>query len=210
MQRAYPIGQDDVILQKTPMSFDVSVWEFFWWMTEGASLCLLEPGGEKDPDTIANAIERAGVTTMHFVPAMLSAFLDTVGDSATPQLAALRQVFASGEALPPHLVRKFHRTFAGPEGPRLINLYGPTEATVDVTHHPCHEPDPALVPIGRPIDNTRLYVVDGYGRPVPVGVVGELFIGGLGVAVLSTSHGLMTDREARQRKVGGEVLCYVW
>ncbi|WP_234365755.1 non-ribosomal peptide synthetase [Streptomyces sp. RTd22] len=179
MQRAYPIGQDDVILQKTPMSFDVSVWEFFWWMTEGASLCLLESGGEKDPDVIAATIERAGVTTMHFVPAMLSAFLDAVG---TVDLPSLRQVFASGEALPPHLVRKFHRAFSGPERPRLINLYGPTEATVDVTHHPCHEPDPTLVPIGRPIDNTRLYVVDGCGRPVPVGVVGELFIGGLGVA----------------------------
>ncbi|WP_373287147.1 amino acid adenylation domain-containing protein, partial [Wenjunlia tyrosinilytica] len=181
MQRAYPIGRDDVILQKTPMSFDVSVWEFFWWMTEGASLCLLEPGGEKNPDVIADTIERAGVTTMHFVPAMFSAFLDTVGTPARG-LESLRQVFASGEALPPHLVRQFHRTFSGPGRPQLINLYGPTEATVDVTHYPCDDPAPALVPIGRPIDNTRLYVVDGCGRPVPVGAVGELFIGGLGVA----------------------------
>ncbi|MER6946230.1 amino acid adenylation domain-containing protein [Nonomuraea sp. NPDC000554] len=179
MQKAYPITGADVVMQKTPTSFDVSVWELFWWMFEGASVCLPEPGAERDPEALAAAVERHGVTTMHFVPPMLGAFLDFVaGAGEQARLGTLRQVFASGEALPPHLVRRFSEV-AGDA--RLTNLYGPTEAAVDVTHYPCRG-DESRVPIGRPIDNTRVHVVDADLRPQPVGVPGELCIAGVQLA----------------------------
>ncbi|HEY8202211.1 MAG TPA: amino acid adenylation domain-containing protein, partial [Actinomycetota bacterium] len=181
MQRAYPIGPGDVILQKTSVSFDVSVWELFWWAFTGATLALLEPGGEKDPATILAAIEDRGVTTLHFVPSMFSLFLAHVDRSgAAARLRSLRQVFTSGEALGPSQARRF-RELAG--GARLVNLYGPTEATVDVTHQPCDEVDGvARIPIGRPIDNLRAYVLDAAGRPAPVGLPGEQYLAGVGLA----------------------------
>ncbi|MCX5193513.1 amino acid adenylation domain-containing protein [Streptomyces sp. NBC_00249] len=185
MQRAYPIDPADVIMQKTPTSFDVSVWELFWWMFEGAAVCLPEPGAERDPEALTAAIERHGVTTMHFVPSMLAAFLDFVsGAGEQAKLASLRQVFASGEALTPHHVRRFGEVTAATGGPaaRLINLYGPTEATVDVTHHACGPEDVDRVPIGLPIDNTRILMLDAQLRPQPVGVPGELCIAGVGLA----------------------------
>ncbi|REK87676.1 amino acid adenylation domain-containing protein [Streptomyces inhibens] len=183
MQREYPLSAADVILQKTPIAFDVSVWELFWWMRAGARVHLLEPGGEKNPDRIMSAVERHGVTVLHFVPSMLNAFLEYA--QATGQhrrLGGLRQVFASGEALTSHHVRRFHAVFGPLGGTELVNLYGPTEATVDVTHHRCADPDPARVPIGRPIDNTRLYVLDERLRPTPPGASGELCIAGVGLA----------------------------
>ncbi|MGW4226950.1 amino acid adenylation domain-containing protein [Streptomyces bauhiniae] len=185
MQRAYPITSTDVIMQKTPTSFDVSVWELFWWMFEGAAVCLPDPGAERDPEALVTAIEMHGVTTMHFVPSMLGAFLDFVaGAGVQTALVSLRQVFASGEALTPHHVRRFSEIAAATTGPaaRLINLYGPTEATVDVTHHACDLDDMDRVPIGRPIDNTRILVLDSALRPQPVGVPGELCIAGVGLA----------------------------
>ncbi|GAA1678647.1 hypothetical protein GCM10009830_27230 [Glycomyces endophyticus] len=182
MQHAYPIGEADAILQKTPIAFDVSVWELFWWMREGASLSLLGPGDAGNPEAIIAAVESTGVTTMHFVPSMLAVFLEYVASAgAAGRLAGLRQVFASGEALSASLVREFHRLLA-PNGTRLVNLYGPTEATVDVSHFPCDDPEPASVPIGRPIENLRLHVVDGNLRPLPPGIPGELCIAGEGLA----------------------------
>ncbi|MFI9201179.1 amino acid adenylation domain-containing protein [Streptomyces sp. NPDC053048] len=188
MQRRYPLGADDVLLQKTPVSFDVSVWELFWWAVEGAGLALLPPGGEKDPREILRTVARRRVTVAHFVPSMFASFLDLL--EASPALvadaASLRAVFCSGEALPPGLVDRFNRLFGGDgAGPRLVNLYGPTEATVDVTSFDCPS-DPAQpvrrVPIGRPIDNIRLYVLDRDGNPQPVGAPGELCVAGVGVA----------------------------
>ncbi|WNV87780.1 non-ribosomal peptide synthetase [Umezawaea sp. Da 62-37] len=179
MQRAYPITDADVLLQKTPTSFDVSVWELFWWMFAGASVCLAEPGVERDPEELVAVIERARVTTVHFVPSMLGGFVDFVEAAGVRDgLATLRTVFASGEALAPHHVHRFTDVVAGA---RLVNLYGPTEATVDVTHHACAG-DERRVPIGRPIDNTRIHVLDGRSRPQPVGVPGELCIAGVGLA----------------------------
>ncbi|MEU2440599.1 amino acid adenylation domain-containing protein [Streptomyces rubradiris] len=179
MQRAYPLGADDVVLHKTPTAFDVSVWELFWWLIEGATVCLLPPRGEREPEAIVDAIDRHGVTVTHFVPTMLGAFLDYVGTSgATSRLASLRRVFASGEALGRHHVTAFHRLGTGAE---LVNLYGPTEATVDVSHHRTAADD-TVVPIGLPIDNTRLYVLDAAGRELPVGMPGELYIAGAGLA----------------------------
>ena len=190
MQRAYPIGPGEVILQKTSISFDVSVWELFWWSHTGATLALLEPGGEKDPAAIVDSVERHRVSTVHFVPSMLGMFLGHVDRfGAASRLVSLRRVFASGEALPPNHVARFAELLGG-GGALLVNLYGPTEATVDVTHLPCEAAtlgdaapgELARVPIGRPIDNTRLYVLDAAGRPLPVGVPGELYIAGAGLA----------------------------
>ncbi|MFD9733339.1 amino acid adenylation domain-containing protein [Umezawaea sp. NPDC059074] len=176
MQRRYPLDERDVLLQKTPVSFDVSVWELFWWALAGARLALLEPGGEKDPLAVLRAVDRHGVTVAHFVPSMLGPFLDQV--EADPVRArSLRRVFCSGEALSPALVERFHRVLGGA---RLVNLYGPTEATVDVSFHDC-APGPR-VPIGRAIDNIRLYVLDRHGFPQPAGAPGELCVSGVGVA----------------------------
>ncbi|MFJ8159311.1 amino acid adenylation domain-containing protein [Streptomyces sp. NPDC096136] len=188
MQNAYPVGEDDVLLQKTPISFDVSVWELFWWAIEGAGLALLPVGGQRDPRGILRTIAEQRVTTLHFVPSMLGPFLDLLEDA--PELRAeadsLRRVFCSGEALPAARVEQFNRVFAGrgTDAPRLVNLYGPTEATVDVSYHDCPAGEGPVrrVPIGRPIDNTRLYVLDAYGGLQPAGVPGELCIGGVGVA----------------------------
>ncbi|MFF1442739.1 amino acid adenylation domain-containing protein [Streptomyces sp. NPDC058295] len=190
MQRAHPLTADDVILHKTPATFDVSVWELLWWSIAGARTALLEPGGEKDPRAILRCIEERKVTTLHFVPSMLGPFLDLLDEH--PRFVAatrtLRQVFSSGEALSPARVEQFHRIFrvngTAEVRPALVNLYGPTEATVDVSVYECSAGvgPTATVPIGRPIDNIELYVMDPAGRQQPVGVAGELWIGGVGVA----------------------------
>ncbi|WP_426454579.1 amino acid adenylation domain-containing protein [Paenibacillus sp. S-38] len=182
MQKEYGLGEGDLVLQKTPISFDVSVWELFWWSWYGAGLCLLPPGGEKDPAVIAAVIARQRVTTMHFVPPMLGAFLDYLEahPDEVPGMASLKQVFTSGQALPKQLVDRFYACL-GEDGIRLMNLYGPTEATVDVTSFDCI-PGLERIPIGKPIDNIRLYVVDENLHLLPVGIPGELCIAGVGLA----------------------------
>jgi amino acid adenylation domain-containing protein len=185
MQRRYPLGADDVILQKTPVTFDVSVWELMWWAMAGASVALLEPAGERDPRKIIAAVERHRVTVMHFVPSMLGPFLDQLEDQpdSMHRLTSLHTVFCSGEALTPALVERFNRVFGAIGVPRLVNLYGPTEATVDVSYFDCPSAGPVdAVPIGKPIDNTTLVVLDERGNRSPVGVPGELNIGGVGLA----------------------------
>jgi amino acid adenylation domain-containing protein len=184
MQKCYPIGAGDVLLQKTPTVFDVSVWELFWWAMEGASLRLLGVGEEKNPEAIIDAIARSRVTAMHFVPSMLQVFLDYCEGSADmTMLSSLRQVFASGEALNVHQVEKFIQLLNEKNGTRLINLYGPTEATVDVSYYDCTPGQDVMdIPIGRPIDNIGLYVVDKNLNLQPVGVKGELCISGVGLA----------------------------
>ncbi|MCX8130383.1 MAG: amino acid adenylation domain-containing protein [Clostridia bacterium] len=184
MQKKYPLNQDDVILQKTPFTFDVSVWELFWWAFAGAKVCFLAPGGEKDPSVIVDAIARNSITTMHFVPSMLNAFLEYIDSGiGKDKLVSLRQVFASGEALNLPQVQRFNRLLNNEYGTKLSNLYGPTEATVDVSYFDCstgkkHE----LIPIGKPIDNIKLYIVDGKNNLQPIGVAGELCIAGDGLA----------------------------
>ncbi|HKH49831.1 MAG TPA: amino acid adenylation domain-containing protein, partial [Thermoanaerobaculia bacterium] len=175
MQEAYGLMPEDRVLQKTPFSFDVSVWEFFWPLLVGARVVLARPEGHKDPVYLAGVIARAGITTLHFVPSMLQLFLETPEAAALP---TLRRVMASGEALPAELVRRFHALLPGVE---LHNLYGPTEASVDVSFWPT-PPTPHRVPIGRPIANLRLHVVDRHLRLQPVGVPGELLLGGVGLA----------------------------
>ncbi|MGJ3523081.1 amino acid adenylation domain-containing protein [Nitratidesulfovibrio sp. D1] len=184
MQSRFPIGPGDVVLQKTTVSFDVSVWELFWWSWCGAGLALLEPEGEKDPARIVEAIHAHRVTVLHFVPSMLRAFLDyleAVPDE-TPRISTLRHVFTSGEALSRELVSRFNALLPDKSHNGLHNLYGPTEATIDVSWYPCAETPPHAVPIGRPVANTGLYVLDARMRPAPPGVAGEVWISGVQVA----------------------------
>lgn len=185
MQETFKIGPGDVILQKTPHTFDVSVWELMWWSWTGAAVAVPPVGVERDPLALADAVERFGVTVMHFVPSMLTAFLAYVesGLVSARKLASLRYVFASGEALDLATVERFNRLIHAATGAELHNLYGPTEATVDVSWQPCSPwTGGDVVPIGRPIANTRLYVLDEALRPLPIGVTGELYIGGPQVA----------------------------
>ncbi|HAT3855501.1 TPA: amino acid adenylation domain-containing protein, partial [Serratia marcescens] len=178
MQEAYGLTAADTVLQKTPFGFDVSVWEFFWPLMVGARLVMAKPEGHKDPDYLSRAIEQYGVTTLHFVPSMLQSFLAD-GQAAT-RCGQVVRVMCSGEALPAALVAEFYRRLPQAE---LHNLYGPTEAAVDVTAWHCsREAERVSVPIGRPIANTRIYLLDERGQPVPLGAVGELYIGGVQVA----------------------------
>jgi len=184
MQKKYPIDESSVILQKTTYTFDVSVWELVWWSFIGAKVCMLEPEGEKDPLVIIETIKRYGVTTMHFVPSMLSIFLHYLENyQDIKALSSLKQVFASGEALNLQQVERFNRLLNAPNSTELYNLYGPTEAAIDVTSFDC-SPKVELntVPIGRPIDNINLYILDKHLNLLPIGIPGELFIGGVGVA----------------------------
>jgi amino acid adenylation domain-containing protein/FkbH-like protein/thioester reductase-like protein len=176
MQSQYQLGPGEVVLQKTPFSFDVSVWEFFWTLMTGARLVVARPQGHQDPAYLRSVIEQAGVTTLHFVPSMLQIFLDEVQPG---QCMQLRHVVCSGEELPAALQR---RLFERLPHVQLSNLYGPTEAAVDVTSWECRPDDPGQrVPIGRPIANVRMYVLDRHLQPVPRGVVGEVYIGGVNV-----------------------------
>ncbi|WP_033287826.1 non-ribosomal peptide synthase/polyketide synthase [Amycolatopsis jejuensis] len=175
MQHEYRLTVDDRVLQKTPSGFDVSVWEFFWALTEGATVVFARPDGHRDPAYLADVIREQRVTTLHFVPSMLNAFL---GEVSGEWSGSLRRVFTSGEALPGEVAARWHRL----TGVRLHNLYGPTEAAVDVSYFPFRDGPEATVPIGRPVWNTRLHVLDSCLRPVPDGVPGELYLAGVQLA----------------------------
>jgi amino acid adenylation domain-containing protein/non-ribosomal peptide synthase protein (TIGR01720 family) len=177
MQARYRLTPGDVVLQKTPFSFDVSVWEFLWPLMVGARMVVARPEGHREPVYLAELIEREGVTTLHFVPSMLQLFLD---QAELTRCGSLRRVICSGEALPAALASRFHPRM--PRAVELHNLYGPTEAAVDVTEWECL-PDSrdASVPIGRPVANTQIHLLDGRMDTVPVGVPGELFIAGVQV-----------------------------
>ncbi|WP_084477645.1 non-ribosomal peptide synthetase [Nocardia jejuensis] len=179
MQHAYPLDSADVVLQKTPATFDVSVWEFFWPLQIGARLVIAAPDGHRDPGYLARIIAEKSVTTAHFVPSMLSVFLT---DTDVRGCTGLTRVFCSGEGLPAATVAEFHAALGtGPNAPQLHNLYGPTEAAVDVTAWHC-TPGATDVPIGAPIWNTRTYVLDARLQPVAPGVVGELYLAGVQLA----------------------------
>jgi len=175
MQEAYGLGPADCVLQKTPFTFDVSVWEFFWPLLVGARLVLARPGGHQDPAYLARLISAEQVTTLHFVPSMLQVFLD---EPAVRDCHSLKRVICSGEALPLALQERFFQLCDA----ELHNLYGPTEAAVDVTFWACERDSERLtVPIGRPIANTQIHLLNRHLRQTPVGVVGELYIGGIAV-----------------------------
>ena len=175
MQDALPLTPADRVLQKTPYSFDVSVWEFFWPLMTGATLVVAEPDAHKDPARLIELIVAERITTLHFVPSMLRAFLETPG---VERCASLRQVICSGEELPRDLARMCQEKLPAAA---LHNLYGPTEAAVDVTWHFCARDAHGPVPIGRPIANIEVHVLDPELQPVPVGVAGEVYLGGVGL-----------------------------
>lgn len=176
MQHAYRLTAADRVLQKTPSSFDVSVWEFFWPLREGAALVVAEPGAHRDPERLTRLIREQAVTVCHFVPSMLTEFLAAFPAETDPAACgSLRHVVCSGEALPRETANAFGRALPGAA---LHNLYGPTEAAVDVTHHTCAPEGSGPVPIGAPVWNTRLYVLDAALQPCPPGVQGELYLAG--------------------------------
>ncbi|MDV3208036.1 MAG: amino acid adenylation domain-containing protein, partial [Rhodococcus ruber] len=173
-QAEYGLRGDDVVLQKTPFTFDVSVWEFFWPLQVGARLSIALPDGHRDPAYLAQTMIERRVTVAHFVPSMLAVYL---AEPTAAAVTSLRYVFASGEALPAQTVARFHAiSTAG-----LHNLYGPTEAAVDVTYYETHGDD-TVVPIGAAVADTDLYVLDEGLRPVPQGVEGELYLAGIQLA----------------------------
>ncbi|PMB23516.1 non-ribosomal peptide synthetase [Fischerella thermalis] len=177
MQHTYQLTSQDAVLQKTPFSFDVSVWEFFWTLMSGACLVIAQPEGHKDTNYLVKLIAQQQVTTLHFVPSMLQVFLEAEG---LEKCQSLVRVIASGEALPVQLQQRFFARLNA----QLHNLYGPTEAAVDVTFWQCKKDDLSnqnTPPIGRPITNIQIYILDRYLNPVAVGVTGEVYIGGVGV-----------------------------
>lgn len=178
MQDEYKLTSADSVMQKTPFSFDVSAWEFFWPLLTGARLVLAIPGGHQDPAYLINLICREKITVMHFVPSMLRAFLEAPD---VERCVSLREVICSGEALPYELQESFYARLSST---RLENLYGPTEAAVDVTYWACPRlSDRKIVPIGRPVANTQTYILDQHLNPVPVGLPGELHLGGVQVGL---------------------------
>lgn len=176
MQAEYSLLGDDVVLQKTPFTFDVSVWEFFWPLQVGARLAIAAVDGHRDPAYLAALIASERVTTIHFVPSMLEVFL---ADTVVTRSSTLTRVFASGEALAPQVAAQFRTVLPGTE---LHNLYGPTEAAVDVTFHEVTDADTTTMPIGAPVWNTRVLVLDSRLHPVPVGVAGKLYLAGVQLA----------------------------
>ncbi|HID2531104.1 TPA: enterobactin non-ribosomal peptide synthetase EntF [Klebsiella pneumoniae] len=183
MQDRYPLSADDVVAQKTPCSFDVSVWEFWWPFIAGAQLVMAEPEAHRDPQAMQQFFARYGVTTTHFVPSMLAAFVASLDADSVGACRTLRRVFCSGEALPTELCREWERLTGAP----LHNLYGPTEAAVDVSWYPACGPELAAVtgssvPIGWPVWNTGLRILDAAMRPVPPGVAGDLYLTGIQLA----------------------------
>lgn len=184
MQDHYPLTAHDVVAQKTPCSFDVSVWEFFWPFIAGAQLVMAEPDAHRDPLAMQQFFARYGVTTTHFVPSMLAAFVASLTpESAEESCRTLQRVFCSGEALPADLCREWEQLTGAP----LHNLYGPTEAAVDVSWYPAFGEELAAVtgnsvPIGFPVWNTGLRILDAMMHPVPPGVAGDLYLTGIQLA----------------------------
>ncbi|PPJ40061.1 non-ribosomal peptide synthetase [Nocardia nova] len=178
-QRTYPHDTGDVVLHKTPITFDISTWELFWPLQTGAAIVIAEPDGHRDPAYLSQVIEQRSVSTVHFVPSMLDAFLDPAANAAvTRGYPSLRRVFAAGEALSGETAQRFRATLGESE---LVNWYGPAEATV-VTAWPAGDSDGVAVPIGTPVANTRVYVLDRQLRPVPPGSPGELYVAGVQLA----------------------------
>jgi len=177
MQDAFPLGEGDSVLQKTPYSFDASVWEIFCPLLAGAAVVFARPGGHQDPEYLARAVAEEGITVLQLVPSMLQIFLQEPDAAAC---TSLRRLFCGGEALPAVLEERFRELLPEVE---LTNLYGPTEVSIDATFWRCDGSSAqGIVPIGRPLCNVEVQVLDGSFLPLPIGVPGELYIGGAGLA----------------------------
>lgn len=182
MQKKYPITENDKVLQKTTYTFDVSVWEILWWSIFGASVVMLEPGGEKVPESIIQAIKKYQVNVIHFVPSMFTVFVEYVIATHQQQnLKSLKVLFTSGEELKSEIANYFIKHIGKQNNTKLVNKYGPTEAAVDVTYYECRGNE-EIIPIGKPIDNIKIFILDKSLNQVPIGVAGSLYISGVGVA----------------------------
>lgn len=183
MQKSYPLTETDVVMQKTPYTFDVSVWELFGWYLNGSRLHFLSPGAEKEPVTIVKEIKKEDISIIHFVPSMLNLFLEYIDRfGSVYDITSIRRVNCSGEALLTDHVTRFKAVIGNYVSSELFNLYGPTEATVEVSLFDCLKNDNNFVPIGKPIDNVELYILNEHGKVLPAGSPGELFIGGICLA----------------------------
>ncbi|MEM6451443.1 MAG: amino acid adenylation domain-containing protein [Cyanobacteria bacterium P01_D01_bin.105] len=193
MQQTYELAPSQKVLHKTPISFDVSVWELFWPLLNGATLVIAKPEGHKDPTYLCDLIQSQQISVLHFVPSMLAAFLEA---PEAKQCKSLKHVICSGEALSPALEEVFFQQFSSTA---LHNLYGPTEAAIDVTAWQCEANSNTsnkslqTVPIGHPIANTQIHLLDSHQRPVPVSIPGEVYIGGVGVAKGYLNRPELTD-----------------
>ncbi|MDC0764959.1 amino acid adenylation domain-containing protein [Brevibacillus sp. AG] len=182
MVHRYPMNEHDTILQKTPYCFDVSVTELVLWFFTGSKLCFLAPHAEKDPELIVKTVAQHQITYIHFVPSMLSIFLDHLENvDCAEEIKTLQRVYTTGEALSAEQVQRFHRLIGQRNHTTLINLYGPTETTIEVTYYDC-QTDSKVIPIGKPMDNIQAYILNKEGDLQPIGVMGELVIGGIGLA----------------------------
>ena len=179
MQKHYPLNESDKVLQKTPYAFDVSVWELFWANQVGAEIIIAGPGDHKDPAKVHQLIQQHDISVIHFVPSMLSAYCEYLSLNHDTMSPSLKHVFSSGEALKKAHCQAFK---AINHDAKLVNLYGPTEASIDVSVYDCDDLDKDIIPIGRPIDNIRLYILDKNQNLCPIGTPGELYISGIGVA----------------------------
>ena len=178
MQEKYQLNYSDCVLQKTNYTFDVSVWELLWPLIEGSKLALTDPELYKDPEYLVNTIKKLKVSIIHFVPSMLGHFLQSQARNLQTN-NPLRLVITSGEILDDNLKNLYRGQLQSP----LHNLYGPTETSIDVTSYLCGvDSKTNSVPIGRPISNTQIYLLDAHLNPVPIGVSGEIYISGAGLA----------------------------
>ena len=175
-QSHYSLGARDTVLHKTPLSFDVSIWEVFWPMMTGSKVYVLPEGLEADVVAIMERIQRYRVSVIHFVPTMMEVFFE---QATCDRILSLKQIYCSGEVLFPTHVQQYKKCFEEVQiKPRLTNLYGPTEAAIDVSYEDCLTANGKTIPIGKPIWNTSLYVVDHHHRLLPPGIPGQLGIGG--------------------------------
>lgn len=187
MQETFNLTEKDRVLQKTPFGFDVSVWEFFWPLMTGATLVLARPGGHKDPAYLVSLIKQQGISVCHFVPSMLNIFLQ---ETTVNECNSLRYVMASGEALKPNTVHAFYKSLNA----RLINLYGPTEAAIDVTYWICDKNQHNIIPIGKPIKNVEIHILDEELNNVSMGEPGEICISGICLADGYINQKELTDK----------------
>ncbi len=203
MQKKYPLEKDSVILQKTPYTFDVSVWEHFWWGMCDGRLAVSNPNEHFLPAKILADCKKYKVTHLHFVPSVFKLFLDYLENHKEDisDFASVRYVFLSGEALESELIKRFYALFDR-EKVKLANLYGPTECAVDVTYYDCLGTETDPVPIGKPIDNTSIYILDRYKKPVPLGVKGEIYIGGENVGQGYLNNEKLTEEKFIQNPFG--------
>jgi amino acid adenylation domain-containing protein len=203
MQETYQLTGIDRVLQKTPFNFDVSVWEFFWPLLNGAVLVIARPDGHKDSAYLVKTIIKEKITTIHFVPSMLNVFLEDPGLGQIRSSGSLKRVICSGEALPIEYQERFFSRL----DTELHNLYGPTEASVDVTSWACDSKyNRPVVPIGQPIFNTQIYILDHLHYPTPIGIPGELHIGGIQLARGYLNRPELTAEKFCLRRPGGRFL----